>query len=118
MSTPRFLADEDFRYEIVEAARQFCPSLDLITVQEARLESTSDADLLEFAAANNRIVISHDVNTMTDAAIDRIESSLFLPGLFVAPQNCAIRPVAECIQLVAEASQAEEWHSLIVYLPF
>jgi hypothetical protein len=72
LSTPRFLADEDFRREIVEAARSICPTLDLMTVQDAALTSFQDAELLEFAAQAGRIMISHDVNTMIAAAINRI----------------------------------------------
>jgi hypothetical protein len=88
-----------------------------MTVQDAALTSFQDAELLEFAAQAGRIMISHDVNTMIAAAINRIQSGLAMPGLFVVPQDRGTRPVAESIQLVAEASQAEEWDSAIVYLP-
>ncbi len=117
MSTPRFFADEDFRRQIVQAARQLCPALDLVTVQELGLDSSADDDLLDFAAQTHRIMVSHDTGTMIAAAIDRVQSGLLMPGLFVVPQDRMTRPVAESIQLVAEASQAEEWHSTIVYLP-
>lgn len=64
MSRPRFLADEDLRFEIVLAVRRMEPAVDIATVVELGLPGTLDPDLLAFAEANGLLIVSHDVNTL------------------------------------------------------
>jgi hypothetical protein len=60
----RFLADADLNQAIVKGVRDREPSLDLMSATEARLEGLADRDVLTFAAAQNRVLISHDTSTM------------------------------------------------------
>ena len=64
MSTPRFLADEDLRREIVLATRRLQPAVEFFTAVDAGLAGASDPAILEYAAANGWLLVSHDVNTM------------------------------------------------------
>jgi len=57
MSRPRFLADEDLRFEIVLAVRRMEPSLDIATVYELGRAGSTDAEVLEFAHANGFLLI-------------------------------------------------------------
>ena len=72
MSRPRFLADEDFRHSIVQATRRREPEVEITTILEAGLSSASDVEVLEYAWANQWLLISHDVNTMKSCAEQRI----------------------------------------------
>jgi hypothetical protein len=74
--------------------------------------------VLEFAWQQHWLVVSHDVNTMTAAAQRRIGAGAGLHGLFLAAQTQPIRQVAECLVLIHDAAEFEEWRDLIVYLPF
>jgi len=47
MNQIRYLADEDLRFQIVEAVRRLEPAIDISTVQEMGMSGDSDADLLE-----------------------------------------------------------------------
>jgi len=118
LSTPRFLADEDLRHRIVKAARRLEPSLEFATAVELGLSRAIDPELLEFAAKNNWLLVSHDVNTMKAFAEQRLASGQGIAGLFMVPQNKASRSVAECLILIWATSSAEEWKDRIVYLPF
>jgi len=69
------------------------------------------------AAKARRSGLSHDVNTMKDAAEPRIRGGLRLSGLFLAQQTSATRAVAESLVLIWSASAAEEWENQIVFLP-
>jgi hypothetical protein len=60
----------------------------------------------------------HDVNSMNARAEDRIKNGQGVRGLFLVPQRRSIPIVAECLILIAEASEFEEWNDRIVYLPF
>ena len=58
----RFLTDEDFNRFILAGVRRRLPELDIVRVQDCGLRSFRDPIILEFAASENRIVLSHDVN--------------------------------------------------------
>lgn len=117
MSVPRFLVDEDLRFEIVIAARRTEPSIDIPTVVESGRAGLQDHELLEWAHGQRRIIISHDVNTLKGEAEARIRNGLGISGLLLAPQNRATREIAESIILIWSASQGEEWANRIAYLP-
>jgi hypothetical protein len=55
---------------------------------------------------------------MTRYFLERLDSGKSTPGLFVvAQQPSAIGEIVEWLLLVWTASQAEEWHDQIVYVP-
>ena len=117
--TVRFLADEDVRNDIVRSLRSREPAIDLLDLKTARLRGMKDGAVLELAAQQHRIVISHDRETMTRHFRTRVAAGQPAPGLFIAPQQPnSVGAVVESLILVWNASQAEEWQNQIVYLPF
>src|SRR5439155_12816826 len=88
-------------------------------LKTAGLRGTKDPVLLELAARQGRILISHDRETMTQHFCERLAAGKPAPGLFIVPQQpSAIGEVVESLLLVWTASQAEEWRNQITYLPF
>jgi hypothetical protein len=118
VSAPRFLADEDFRNEIVRAVVRREPTIDFTTVQALGMSGTPDDQLLQFAWENNRVVVSHDANTMTAEAIRRINDGRQIAGLFIAPQDADLQAMLDCLLTIAGASEADEWHNLLTFLPW
>ena len=118
MPQPRFLADEDLRFEIVLAARRLEPTLDFPTVVELGRAGLSDSDQLEFAHREGRILISHDVNTLRGLADDRIADGRGVSGVLLTSQRTPTREVAETIVLIGSASDAAEWVNRVVFIPF
>ena len=55
---------------------------------------------------------------MTGAAYARITVGQPMAGLFIAPQQAALTPIIDCLLLVWAASEAEESHNQVRYLPF
>lgn len=118
MSRPRFLADEDSDQRIVRTTRKFEPALEFASVHEFGLSGRPDHEVLEFAASEDWIVVSHDVNTMIEAAKSRIRAGALLGGLFLTSQASRRRRIAESLVLVWSASEGEEWRDRIEFLPF
>ena len=116
--TVRFLADEDLDSAIVEGLRSREPAIDILDINNIGLRGTKDLSILEMAAQQGRIVISHDRKTMTRYFKDRLAAGKSNSGLFIVPQRSAISEVIELLLLVWAASQASEWLDAIVYLPF
>ncbi len=61
----RLAADEDFDDDILRALSRRLPDVDLVRVQDAGLRSAADAEILEWAAHAGRVLLTHDVSTMT-----------------------------------------------------
>jgi hypothetical protein len=87
VSQPRFLADEDFRGDIIAAVGRTEPALVFSTVQELGMRGADDSIILEYAFQNDFIVVSHDRNTMTAAAYDRVNRGVHFSGLFIVEQT-------------------------------
>ena len=113
----RFLADENIDVGILQSLRSREPAIDILDVKAAGLRGMKDPALLELAAQQDRILISHDRRTMTLEFRDRLAAGKSSPGLFIAPQEpSAIGAVVEWLLLVWAASQPEEWRDRIVYI--
>ena len=113
--TIRFLADEDVRADIVQGLRSRESSIDILDVKSGGLKGIEDPALLELAAKQDRILISHDRSTMTRHFYDRLTAGQVGPGLFIVPKHpSAVGQVIESLLLVWSASGAEEWRNQIV----
>ncbi len=113
----RFLTDEDFDGRLTSALRTRLPDLDLIRVQDADLMGSPDEDVLEFAAMHSRIVLSHDRNTMTAFAIARISVAKPMLGLFIVDRRASRGQILDDLELLAAASEMDEWNGRIVFVP-
>ena len=76
----RFLADADLNQAIVTGVREREPALDFMTANEAKLEGHGDPDVLEFAANQRRILVSHDTSTMPVHFSKRLRSGEASPA--------------------------------------
>lgn len=117
---PRFLADVNFNARIVIGLRRIAPSVDVITAQEAGFHTTPDPELLAEAQQLNRILLTHDINTMPDhfatflACLPEGEQS---PGVMLVAQELAIGITIQALYEVWSCSNHEEWRDLFTYLP-
>ena len=85
--TVRFLADEDLDVALIEGLRSREPAIDILDVKAAGLHGTKDPALLELAAQQGRIMVSHDRETMPKYFRERLGSGKLTAGLFVVPQQ-------------------------------
>src|SRR5437879_10730185 len=74
MSRPRFLADQDFNEHIIQGVLRREPAIEFVRLRDLGLEGLSDPEILVYAVVENRIVVSHDVNTMSAAAHIRLHA--------------------------------------------
>ena len=113
----RFQADADLRGSIVRAVRRREPAIDFASAADSKLAGVSDPEVLQAAAAQGRILITHDRRTMVDHFRNRMADGKPSPGVFVASQFASIGAVAEAIVMVWAASEPVEWENQLRYLP-
>ncbi|NJL37706.1 MAG: DUF5615 family PIN-like protein [Leptolyngbyaceae cyanobacterium RM2_2_4] len=113
----RFLADENFNNQIVRGILRQNPDVDIVRVQDVDLSGADDPTVLEWAAQEGRIVLTHDVATMTTFAYARIQAGLSMPGLFEVSRRIPVGLAIEEIILIAECSLEGEWKGQVRFLP-
>jgi hypothetical protein len=76
----RLASDENFNGAVVRGLFRRQPGLDLIRVQDVGLRQTPDSDILEWAANQGRVVLSHDVSTVPPVSYQRVADGKPMPG--------------------------------------
>jgi hypothetical protein len=113
----RFLADENFNNQIVRGILRQSPNISILRVQDVALSGADDPTVLAWAAQEGRIVLTHDVATMTTFAYERIRSGLSMPGLFEISRRVPVGLAIEEVILIAECSFDDEWEGQVRFLP-
>jgi hypothetical protein len=113
----RFVADENFNNDIVRGVNRRDPGVDLVRVQDEGLSGADDPTILEWAAQAGRVVLTHDVSTMTRYAYDRVRDGKPMPGVFEVSRDVPIGVAIDEILLLAGCSLAGEWEGQVRYLP-
>lgn len=117
MSTVRFLFDEDVDHRILRGLTRREQTIDILTVPAAGLTSAADRDVLRWAAANQRVLVTQDVNTMTKYLFQEVEAGGPTPGVIFVPRDVSIGRTIDDLLLVWSASTAEEWTGRYDFLP-
>ena len=113
----RLTADENFNNDILRGVLRRNEQVDIVTIQDVGLSGADDETVLQWAAEKNRVLLTHDVTTLTKYAYARIEAGLPMPGVFEVSQSLAIGSVIEDVLLLAECSLENEWAGQVRYLP-
>ncbi len=100
----RFVADENFHNNIVRGLWPRKPDLD------------EDPIVLAWAAQEGRILLTHDVTTMTRYAYEGMASAQPIPGIFAVSLSAPFSRVIDDILLLAEWSFEGEWEGQIGYV--
>jgi predicted nuclease of predicted toxin-antitoxin system len=111
----RFLSDENFNGDIIRGLFLRQPDLDLVRVQDVGLRD--DPAILNWAADNERILLTHDRATMPDFAYDRLSKGQQMSGVFLINDRMPIRQAIDELLLLNNCSQQEEWKGIVLYLP-
>ena len=112
----RFQADVDLNEDIVRGVLRREPGVDFRTAFSADFPGLSDLDVLALAAADGRVLVSHDRKTMPHNFADFIRTNTSA-GLFIISQRTDVLAAVEGVLLIWSASEAEEWINRICTIP-
>jgi len=112
---PRFQADADFNQKIVAGLRRREPAIDFRSARDGGVIGRPDPEVLAQAASDDRVLVSHDRQTMPGHFRRLIETSAS-PGLVIVSQDLDIGQAIEELLLVWAASEAEEWENTVIFL--
>ena len=94
----RLVSDENFNGDIVRGLLRRRGELDLVRVQDIGLMQTPDADILEWAANQARVLLSHDVSTVPPIAYQRVGEGKPMPARVLKELERMIRCALEATE--------------------
>ena len=96
----RFIIDEDFDNDILRGVLRRLPELPIVRAQDVGHSGAKDPVVLERAAQEGRVLITHDVSTTTARGAARARAGFPMPGVFTISQSCPIgKPIEETLSL-------------------
>src|SRR5947209_1122357 len=104
----RLASDADVHGDIIRGLRRRIPTIDLGRSQDALGEGAPDEQVLEWAAVENRVLITNDRNTMIAFAYARVAASHPMAGLIVTNNDQSIGSAIEDLMFIAEHMSEEE----------
>lgn len=111
----RLATDADFDGVAYRALLRELPDLDIVRAQDVGLRTAQDPDILAWAAAEGRILLTHDRKTMTKFAYQRVAAGLPMLGVFVIRDQ--IGQMVEEILVPVLCSEQDEWKDQVRFLP-
>lgn len=79
--------------------------------------STPDAELVQWAAKSNRIIVSKDKNTLIDEHKRYVDLGNQTPGLLIVLPHATIPAIIDSLALVAHYSEPEDWQNQCRFIP-
>lgn len=112
----KFLADENLRRAIVLGVRRREPSVSFLHAFDVGAAGKDDPTVLQIAASEGRVLVSHDFRTMPQHFRQFIAGRAS-PGLILIPQKLGLRAAIEELLMIWLACEAEECVNQVWYLP-
>ena len=114
----RLVSDQNFNEDILDGLLSQHPEFDLVRVRDEGLERADDPTVLVWAADQQRIVLTHDRQTMAGHAYNRVIQSLPMPGVFVVSTQLPIgKAIEDILTLGLCRLTDEEWKDQVIFIP-
>jgi len=104
----KLLADENLDNTIIRGLLRRNPDIDIVRVQDIGLSGEDDPIVLEWAAEQGRVLLTHDVATITRYAYERLAKNLAMPGVIEIHTDAAIGRVIEDLFMILECGTPED----------
>jgi hypothetical protein len=113
----RCLADEDFNHDILRGLVRRVARLDILRVQDIGLRGADDDTVLGAAAAEQRVLLTHDVSTLIGRACRRVAQGQVMPGVIAVLQALSVGMAIDDLVLIVQCSLPDDWRDQVWYLP-
>jgi len=99
----KWLADENLNNAIIRGLPRQVPALDIIRAQDvAEVSGKDDLTLPRFAAAEGRVIVTHDVSTMVPAIREHKRVELRYAPIVLVPDSLPVET---------------DWSAAVIYIP-
>ena len=113
----RLATDENIGKRLLRGLFRRESELDLVRVQDVGLAGADDPTILDWAAAENRVILTHDAETMAGHAYERVIQGRPMPGVVIIRSSAPIGRVLEDLLILATCSDEGEFEGQVRYVP-
>lgn len=113
----RFAADENFDGRVLKGILARLPDADIIRIQDTVMYQSPDPALLAWLAGENRVLLTHDVQTIPGFVYDRVRAGLPVPGVIEVKMSVSIGQIVDELEVIIGAGQREDFQNIIRYVP-
>ncbi len=113
----KILADQNFTGAILEGLRLRLPEIDLERTEDLGIKRFRDEQILQWAAENERLILTHDAKTFVHAAYDRLAIGMSFNGVVLVPTSLAIGTAVEEIIILLHCTSDDEVLDRVIRLP-
>lgn len=93
------------------------PGAEIVKAKDVGLVSADDPTVLEVAATQQRILLTHDQRTIPDFAYARLVEGLPMPGVVVVPWSMPVSAAVGELELVIGAGTIADLGGKVTRLP-
>lgn len=120
----KLLLDENLRFSAVwqaiaahQATGQY--PLDIVRIGDPGCLplGARDDEILDWAAGQQRVLISLDASTLGTALARRLAVQAGSPGIILIRDGLSVVSLVELLLLITHASEAQEWENTLRWLP-
>ena len=113
----RLASDENFDADIVRGLQRRVPDLDIVSAQDANLSGSSDPTILDWAARENRVLLTHDRDTMPNFLYERLIAGEPMSGVFLVRNRMSKGQVVDERFWAVHCLSEEDCKDQIKYFP-
>jgi len=114
---PLLATDQNFDAHIVDGLLRRQPDLDIVSVRQAGLARTPDPQILAWAARENRVLLTHDKNSLIGYAYQRIAHSEPMPGVIEVAKNCPVGRAIGDLEVLLGCTADDAWADRVHFIP-
>ena len=111
------LVDQNFNEHIVQGLKRRIPTLDCVLSRDVGLAESPDPAGLASAAAQGRVLLTHDRKTIPPFAHARVAAGLPMPGVFLVSDDMAIGQAIDELLIAIHCLSADECDDIVKYFP-
>ncbi len=112
-----FLVDQNFNEHIVDGVTRRDPALEFVHVRDVGWAEADDSTMLEWAAAHDLVLLTHDGKTVPPLAHGRVARGMRMPGVFLVTDEMPVGQAVDESLIAAHCLSPEECKDIVRYFP-
>jgi predicted nuclease of predicted toxin-antitoxin system len=113
----KLASDENFDGDVVRGLLRRVRALDIVRIQDAGLAGAPDPEILAWAADENRVLLTHDRDTIPNFVYDRLIAGEPMPGVFLVSNRMPKGQAVDELFWAVHCLSAEDCKDQVKYFP-
>jgi hypothetical protein len=114
----KWLADENFRNAIVRGLLRKSPAIDIVRAQDVRdVSGQNDQELLKFATAEGRVLVTHDLSTIIPAMREQMRIESRCAPIVMVPDSLPVGSAVDDLLILDACAVEADWAAGVLYIP-